>query len=69
MAEINIKMKTQLSITEKEKLSLCNIAEDEVFHPKLANRSQSGKHKKSATNIPIHQLAHQQPFFNSSGQR
>jgi hypothetical protein len=44
-------MKTQLSITEKEKINLCHIAEEEAFHPKVVPRSQSGNHRKSGANI------------------
>lgn len=63
--ELNLKMKTQLSITEKEKLNLCNIAEEEAFHPKIAPRSQSGNHKKSLANIlPQHQHNVQSLFNN-----
>ena len=48
---MNLKLKTQLLVTEKEKDEIFNIAEDEVFHQKLPQRSQSGVHKIITTNV------------------
>lgn len=48
---MNLKLKTQLIVAEKEKDEIFNIAEDEVFHQKLPQRSHSGVHKIIPTNI------------------
>lgn len=48
--DVNTKIKTQLLISEKQKHHIYQIAEEEAFHPKIIQRSQSGN-KKSAQNI------------------
>ena len=48
---MNLKLKTQLLVAEKEKDEIFNIAEEEVFHQKLPQRSQSGVHKIIPTNV------------------
>jgi hypothetical protein len=48
---MNTKIKTQLSVTEKEKINLCNFAEEEAFKVNLPQRSQSGSHKKASSNL------------------
>ena len=48
---MNLKLKTQLLVAEKEKDEIFNIAEDEVFNQKLPQRSQSSVHKIIATNV------------------
>lgn len=61
LTDLNTKIKTQLSATEKEKINLCNIAEEEAFRVKLPQRSQSGNHKKTTTNIPAYNITTQGP--------
>ena len=48
LEEANLRLKTQVAVAEKEKEELFNMAEEEVFHPRPPQRSQSGAHKMSA---------------------
>lgn len=50
LEETNLKLKTQLAVTQKQKESLFNMAEEEMFHPKIPQRSHSGSHKVSSAN-------------------
>ena len=43
----NIRIKAQLSKTEKEKIDICTIAEEEIIQPKVLQRSTSGIQSRS----------------------
>jgi hypothetical protein len=45
-----LKLKTQLTVAEKEKEDVFNMAEEEAFYQKMPQRSQSGAHKMSVGN-------------------
>ena len=50
--ETTTRLKTQLAVVQREKNQLCNIAEEEIFHPKLPVRGASAiPQKRSLTNI------------------
>jgi hypothetical protein len=68
LIEINTKMKTQLSVTEKEKINLCHIAEEELYHPKGVIRSQSSNQKKGVLHVP-HSAQNTPVFFNNPLQK
>lgn len=55
LSELNMKLKTQLAITEKEKVNLCQMAEEEAFNVRLGQRALSGNHKKSGTQLHPYQ--------------
>jgi hypothetical protein len=61
-------MRTQLTIAEKEKNNLCNIAEEESFHIKM-QRSQPKIHKKSMGNLITENQNKQSSIFYSSVQK